>query len=362
MSTLNLTPLHELHLAMAAKMTEFAGYAMPLHYPGGIIHEHLHCRSLAGLFDISHMGQCRLIGPQAAECLERLTPGGLLDLAVGQQKYSVLTRDDGGVIDDLIVTRQADGLHLIVNAACKAKDFAYLQQQLAASCSFEDCSERALLALQGPAAAAVMQRLCPAAQTLTFMQAASVSIAGIDCWLSRSGYSGEDGFEISTPAQHAEALARLLLAEPEVAAIGLGARDTLRLEAGLCLYGHELSETISPIEAGLGWLFKNQHHDFPGAERLWAEKRLGPARRRVGLKVVGKLPVRAGCLLSDAQQQVVGVVTSGSFSPSLQQPIAMALIDAQLVGTDAPLWAAVRTQRVQVKQTPLPFVAHRYAR
>ncbi|WP_324615366.1 glycine cleavage system aminomethyltransferase GcvT [Methylomonas albis] len=355
------TPLYDLHRQLAAKMTTFAGYQMPVQYKNGIIHEHLHCRSQAGFFDISHMGQCRVIGEGAAEALEKLTPGGIVDLKLGAQKYTVLTHAEGGVIDDIIVTRIASGLAIIVNAGCKDKDFAYLRSRLPADCGFEELSELALLALQGPSAASVMTKFSAEAAGLTFMQACAAEIAGVACTISRSGYTGEDGFEISLPQAAAERIAGLLLAEAGVEPIGLGARDTLRLEAGLCLYGHELNETITPIEARLQWLFKKGHSDFPGAEKILAQWQNGPERVRVGLLVEGRIPVRDGCRIYH-QDQAVGTVTSGSFSPSLNRPVAMALLDGRFAANGTVLTALVRNSPILVTVTSLPFVPHRYLR
>ncbi|TCV83917.1 MULTISPECIES: glycine cleavage system aminomethyltransferase GcvT [Methylomonas] len=355
------TPLHDLHLQLGAKMTTFAGYQMPVQYKNGIIHEHLHCRNKAGFFDISHMGQCRVSGERAAEALEKLTPGGIADLKQGAQKYTVLTNAEGGVIDDIIVTRIEAGLSIIVNAGCKDKDFAYLRSQLSLDCQFEELNELALFALQGPGAAAVMAKFAAEAVGLKFMQACAAEIAGTACHISRSGYSGEDGFEISLPQADAERIARLLLAEDGVEPIGLGARDTLRLEAGLCLYGHELNETITPIEAGLQWIFKKGHSDFPGAEKILAQRQNGAGRVRVGLLVDGRIPVRDGCEIVHQDQQV-GTVTSGSFSPSLNRPVAMALLDRRFAGLGTGLTALVRNSPVPVTVSSLPFVPHRYLR
>jgi aminomethyltransferase len=355
------TPLYDLHLQLGAKMTTFAGYQMPVQYKSGIIHEHLHCRSQAGFFDISHMGQCRVSGEHAAEALEKLTPGGIVDLKPGAQKYTVLTNAEGGVIDDIIVTRNASDLSLIVNAGCKDKDFAYLRSHLPADCLFEALSDLALFALQGPGAVAVMAKFSAEAGGLKFMQACATEIAGSVCHISRSGYSGEDGFEISLPQADAERIARLLLAEDGVEPIGLGARDTLRLEAGLCLYGHELNETITPIEAGLQWIFKKGHSDFPGADKILAQRQDGAGRVRVGLLVDGRIPVREGCAIVHQDKQI-GYVTSGSFSPSLNRPVAMALLDRRFAEQGAGLTALVRNSVIPVTVTSLPFVPHRYLR
>lgn len=362
MTSLKQTPLYQLHLELGAKMTAFAGYLMPVQYRNGIIHEHLHCRSHAGFFDISHMGQCRILGGNAAAELEKLTPGGIVDLECGAQKYSVLTNGEGGVIDDIIVTRLESGLAVIVNAGCKDKDFAYLRGRLSGDCSFHELDELALFALQGPGAEAVMEKFSADAVKLPFMRACATDIHGIACFISRSGYSGEDGFEISLSQDDAEQLARLLLAQEGVEPIGLGARDTLRLEAGLCLYGHELSETITPIEARLQWLFKKGHSDFPGAGKILTQLRNGAERQRVGLLVDGKIPVREGCPLVDAENNRVGHVTSGSFSPTLRRPLAMAMLDRHAAGPGTILSAMVRESRIAVTVTPLPFVPHRYRR
>ncbi len=362
MTELKHTPLYRLHLEIGAKMTAFAGYAMPVHYAKGILHEHGHCRSRVGFFDISHMGQCRILGDSAAAELEKLTPGGINDLPVGAQKYTVLTNAAAGVIDDIIVTRMASGLSVIVNAGCKDKDFAYLRRQISRDCTFEDCADLALFALQGPGAAAVMAVFSEAAANLQFMRTCPASIQGMACHISRSGYTGEDGFEISVPQTHAEQLARILLAQEGVEPIGLGARDTLRLEAGLCLYGHELDESISPVEAGLQWLIKKGHDDFPGAGKILAQQRQGSARQRAGLLVNSKIPVREGCLLYDADNHRAGHVTSGSFSPSLGRPVAMALLDRHLNEIDRVLYAKVRDNLIAVSVCRLPFVPHRYRR
>lgn len=362
MPELKQTPLFNLHRALGAKMIAFAGYTMPLHYAGGIIREHLHCRAQVGLFDISHMGQCRILGEKAAVALEVLTPGGIVDLAVGSQKYTVLTNPLGGVIDDVIVARIDQGLHLIVNAGCKDKVYAYLAAQLCNACELQVCPDLALLALQGPNAAEIMRALSAEAAALSFMQTCQTRIDAIECRVSRSGYTGEDGFEIAVDQIDAETVARRLLSQPNVEPVGLGARDTLRLEAGLCLYGHELSETISPVQAGLKWLFKKDHTDFQGADNILSELANGPEQLRVGLLVAGKIPVREGCLVTDERSQPVGFVTSGSFSPTLQRPVAMALIRSDLAGVGNKLFAQVRGQPIAVSVTRLPFVPHRYLR
>ncbi|CAA9891109.1 Aminomethyltransferase [Candidatus Methylobacter favarea] len=359
---LKQTPLFDLHLESGAKMVPFAGYQMPVHYTQGIIHEHLHCRSHAGFFDISHMGQCLIRGDSAASELEQLTPSDITGLEPGQQKYTVLTNSNGGIIDDIIVTRNASGLMIIVNAACKDKDFAHLKSHLSDRCHFEDLPDHALFALQGPAAAMIMQKFSPETADLSFMQSCEADISGIKCNISRSGYTGEDGFEISVANHYADQLARLLLAEDEVEPIGLGARDTLRLEAGLCLYGHELTEAITPVEAGLQWVFKKGHSKFPGAHRILDQLQHGAERIRTGLVVDSKIPVREGSVIINNEAMPIGHVTSGSFSPSLGRPIAMALLDRSSASPGNILYAKVREREIAVAVSKLPFIPHHHYR
>lgn len=359
---LKQTALYDLHLELGAKMVPFAGYQMPLQYSKGIIHEHLHCRSHAGFFDISHMGQCLILGDSAASELERLTPSDICGLKSGRQKYTILTNSDGGIIDDIIITRIDSGFMIIVNAACKDKDFAYLKSHLSGRCDFEELPDHALFALQGPAAATVMQKYSADAAGLSFMQACESEINGIPCNISRSGYTGEDGFEISLANQYAEQLASLLLAEDEVEAVGLGARDTLRLEAGLSLYGHELNEAITPVEAGLQWVIKKSHNQFPGAEKILNQLQNSTEKIRAGLVVESKIPVRDGCAIINNEDQVIGHVTSGSFSPSLGKPVAMALLDHTSASLGNTLYAIVRDRKIPVTVTKLPFIPHRYHR
>lgn len=367
---LKKTPLYNLHLELGARMVPFADYLMPVQYPKGTLHEHLHCREQTGFFDISHMGQCLILGEDAVGGLEQLAPGNFSGLKSGWQKYTVLTNANGGVIDDIVVTRIDTGLMIIVNAACKDKDFKYLYNHLSGRCCFNELSGQALFALQGPAAASVMARLSPPAAELLFMQARGTYIDGIKCNISRSGYTGEDGFEISVAKHSAEQLARIILAEKEVEPIGLAARDTLRLEAGLCLYGHEINETITPIEAGLQWLFKKSYSQasgpidapFPGADKIIPQLQNGPKRIRVGLLVDGKIPVRDGNVILDSTDNAIGYVTSGGYSPSLGLPIAMALIDTKAAEPGNELYSIVRNRRVTATVTALPFVPHRYRR
>ena len=359
---LKQTPLYHLHLKLGAKMVPFAGYEMPVHYSKGIIHEHLHCRSHAGFFDISHMGQCLILGDRAASELEHLTPSDIGGLKSGEQKYTVLTNSEGGIIDDIIITRMDSGLMIIVNAACKDKDFSYLKGRLSGRCDFKELPDHALFAVQGPAAATIIGKFSADAAELSFMQACATDINGIPCTISRSGYTGEDGFEISVANQYAEQLASLLLAEDEVEAVGLGARDTLRLEAGLSLYGHELNEIITPVEAGLKWVIKKGHNQFPGADKILNQLQHGTEKIRAGLLVESKIPVRDGCDISNNEDRVIGHVTSGSFSPSLSKPVAMALLDPKSAGLGNTLYAIVRDRKIPVTVIKLPFIPHHYHR
>ena len=359
---LKQTPLYHLHLELGAKMVPFAGYHMPLHYGNGTLHEHLHCRSHAGFFDISHMGQCLILGEDAVYELGQLIPGDIAGLKTGQQKYTVLTNDDGGIIDDIIITRIESGVMIIANADCKDKDFKYLYNHLSGRCCFNELTGQALFALQGPAAASIIQKFSVPAAKLSFMQACGTTINGIKCNIARCGYTGEDGFEILVANHCAEQLARLLLAEDEVEPIGLAARDTLRLEAGLCLYGHEISESITPVEAGLQWLLKKNYNQFPGAEKILAQLQQGSEKIRAGLLAEGKIPVREGCEIYNSKGLAVGHVTSGGFSPSLGRPIAMALLTRKVADAGNTLYALVRDHKIAVTVTPLPFVPHRYNR
>jgi aminomethyltransferase len=365
------TPLHALHRELGAKMVPFAGYDMPVQYTAGVMKEHLHTRELAGLFDVSHMGQIRLSGAGAAEAMETLVPVDIIDLPVGMQRYAMFTDENGGILDDLMVANLGDEqLMLVVNAACKEQDLAHLRAHLSGHCEIEPLfEERALLALQGPAAVTVLARLAPEVAEMTFMQFASVQLLGAECYVSRSGYTGEDGYEISVPAVQAEALARRLLAELEVAPIGLGARDSLRLEAGLCLYGHDMDTRTTPIEASLLWaISKVRRADgaraggFPGAERIFAQQQQGVARKRVGLLPQERTPVREGAEIVNDQGNVVGTVCSGGFGPSLGGPLAMGYVNSDLAALDTSLSAVVRGKKVPMRVTKMPFVAQRYYR
>ncbi len=360
------TPLHALHVELGARLVPFAGYEMPVQYRDGILKEHLHARAQAGLFDVSHMGQIRLRGADAAAALEQLVPVDIIDLPPNRQRYALFTNAQGGILDDLMVTNAGDHLLLVVNAACKQPDLAHLRASLPASVDIEYLETQALLALQGPAARAVLSRLAPGANALRFMQAAAVAIDGIDCWVSCSGYTGEDGFEISVPAAQAERLARRLLAEPEVAAIGLGARDSLRLEAGLCLYGHDIDAATTPVEAALGWALSKARRPggaraggYPGAAVIEQQLVDGVARQRVLLKPEGRQPVREGSVIVAGEREV-GIVTSGGFGPSLGAPVAMGYLQRDAL--EQPLQAVVRGKPVPLALQRGPFAPHRYCR
>lgn len=371
MSELRRTPLHELHLELGARMVPFAGYEMPVQYPDGVLKEHLHTRSGAGLFDVSHMGQVRLVGPGAARALEALVPVDIEGLALRQQRYALFTNQTGGILDDLMATRIEDGLFVVVNAACKEADLALLRAGMAGAAEVVELADHALLALQGPRAAAVLGRLAPQVDLArwVFMTAQRITLAGIPAFVTRSGYTGEDGFEISVAGAAAEELARALLAEPEVRPIGLGARDSLRLEAGLCLYGNDIDAGTTPVEAQLAWaLSKARRADgprpggYPGAEVILAQLKAGVGRKRVGLAGLERTPVRAGALLVDASGAELGQVTSGGFGPSVGAPIAMGYIRTSHAAPDTEVFALVRERRVPLKVVRTPFFPQRYYR
>ncbi len=375
-ASLKRTPLHAMHLRLGARMVPFAGYDMPLQYPSGIIKEHLHTRAAASLFDVSHMGQIALRPrsgriEDAARALETLVPGDILGLAIGRQRYTLLTNAAGGVLDDLMVSNQGDHLLLIVNAARKAADHARLTAELADRCVVQALAERALVALQGPEAENVLAALAPEVRTMRFMDVRALMLAGAACFVSRSGYTGEDGFEIGVGAEAAEALCQTLLRNPAVAPAGLGARDSLRLEAGLCLYGSDLDETTTPVEAALEWTIPKARRGggaraggFPGAETILQQLANGAARRRVGLRPEGRAPVRGGARLFRTENDVapVGVVTSGGFGVSLDAPIAMGYVAIDAAARGARLFAEVRDKRLPVVVADLPFVPPRYKR
>jgi aminomethyltransferase len=350
-------------------MVPFAGYDMPVQYPAGILAEHTACRTAAALFDVSHMGQLRLEGADAAAALETLVPVDVQGLAVGRQRYAFFTNDAGGLLDDLMITRRETDLLLVVNAACKAADTAHLQQHIGARCRIVPLPERALLALQGPLAVDALARLAPGVRALTFMTGGTFMLEGAECYLMRSGYTGEDGFEISVPAEAAERVARALLAQPEVHPAGLGARDTLRLEAGLCLYGHDIDTTTTPVEAGLTWAIQKVRRaggdragGYPGAAVVDAQLANGPARKRAGLVGLDRVPVREGAPLVLADGRAVGRVTSGTVGPTVKQPIAMAWLETALATAGTDVFAEVRGKRVPMRVTAMPFAPHRYHR
>lgn len=371
--TLQRTPLHALHGALGAKMVEFAGFEMPVSYPTGILKEHLHTRQSCGLFDVSHMGQAILIGADheaTATALERLTPGAFRSLGLGRMRYTLLLNAKGGTVDDLMVTRPAspddDGkLMLVVNASRKQEALRYLAENLSAGVEVIPVPDRALLALQGPKAADALVGHCPEAADLSFMAASCASFNGIACHVGRAGYTGEDGFEISCRSEDAVTIARALLDEPEVLPVGLGARDSLRLEAGLCLYGHELDETTSPIEAGLSWALPRQRRregGFPGEERILRELIEGPSRVRVGIRPVGRVPAREGVEIRDANDNNIGRVTSGGFGPSLDAPLAMGYVAPRAAAPGGEVMLVIRGKSHPAMVTELPFIPHRYRR
>ncbi|MFC1503698.1 glycine cleavage system aminomethyltransferase GcvT [Pseudomonadota bacterium] len=365
-----VTPLHALHIEMGAKMVPFAGYDMPVQYPLGVRKEHLHCRDAAGLFDVSHMGQVRLHGEKAAKAIEALVPVDIIDLPAGKQRYAFFTNESGGINDDLMVTNFGDHLFVVVNAACKEQDIAHMKANLPEDVTLEVIEDRALLALQGPQAADVLARLNPAVSDMVFMDATKLELVGVECYVSRSGYTGEDGYEISVPADKADALARELLAHTEVEWIGLGARDSLRLECGLCLYGHDLDPTTTPVEASLLWgISKSRRADgeraggFPGAELILEQiKTKDVVRKRVGLLGQSKAPVREGSKLFDANDKEVGIVTSGTFGPSKGMPVAMAYVQTDLAQIGTEIFAEVRGKKLPMTVEKMPFVPQRYYR
>jgi aminomethyltransferase len=366
-SDLRKTPLHSLHVSLGARMVPFAGYDMPVQYPDGILKEHLHTRTQAGLFDVSHMGQALLDGDDPAAALETLTPADVSGLKEGQQRYALLLNDEGGIKDDFMVARLPNerALHLVVNAATKETDFAYIAERLKGRAELKPLPARALLALQGPFAEDVLARHDADVQTLGFMKIGRFRIAGAQAIVSRSGYTGEDGFEISIAASEAGHVARALLAETEVKPIGLGARDSLRLEAGLCLYGHDIDETTSPIEANLAFSIgkrRKMARDFPAAERLMGELLDGTKRKRVGFRVQEKVPAREGAEIVDKTGRVIGRITSGSFGPSVGAPIAMGYVETEFAADGTELGVLVRGKTLPVQVAPMPFVPHRYKR
>ena len=374
MADLKYTPLHDMHVDLGAKMVPFAGYEMPVQYPMGVMKEHLHTRSRAGLFDVSHMGQVILSGEswdEVALAFERLVPQDVLGLEDGRQRYGFFTNDAGGIEDDLMFARRGDDLFVVVNAACKEADIARMRDALAPQIKLRELSDRALIAVQGPAAAAVIEGMDARAAAMAFMDVADLNLGGIDVWASRSGYTGEDGFEISVPAGQAEDLAQLLLAEEDVAPIGLGARDSLRLEAGLCLYGHDIDPDTNPVEAALTWAIQKvrradgtREGGFPGAAAVLNALQDGATRKRVGLLPEGRAPMREGTGIFDAAEggSLIGKVTSGGFGPSVEGPVAMGYVSADHAAIGTPLWGEVRGKRLPLSVAKLPFVAANFKR
>lgn len=370
MAELLRTPLHGLHLELGARMVPFAGYDMPVQYPLGVLKEHLHTRESAGLFDVSHMGQLLIEGEGAEAALETLIPVDLKGLPVNKQSYGLLCNTAGGILDDLIITRWGeDKFFVVINAACVNSDIPHIQAHLPANVSLNYMQGRGLLALQGPAAVAALAELAPDCRQLTFMTGAHMSVAGVMCYVTRSGYTGEDGFEISVPAESTEAIARKLLADDRVEAIGLGARDSLRLESGLCLYGHDLDTSTTPVEAGLWWSISPARREdglraggFLGSDAIFAQRAAGVSRRRVGLQINGKAPVREGADIVNNSDEKVGVVTSGGFGPSVSAPVAMGYVAADAASLGTSLFALVRNKKIPVTVCKMPFVTQNYFR
>ena len=373
---LKRVPLHDLHVARGGKIVPFAGYEMPVQYAAGVLKEHLHTRAAAGLFDVSHKGQI-VLRPKsgkvedAARALERLVPQDILTVPHGRQRYAQFTNDSGGILDDLMVANFGDHLFLVVNAACKAEDEAHLRKHLSDVCTIEPLPDRALIALQGPKAVEVLAKHAPTVASMKFMDAGPHKILGIDCFVSRSGYTGEDGFEISVPANDAERLATALLADPAVLPIGLGARDSLRLEAGLCLYGHDIDTTTTPVEGALEWSVQKSRRTggaraggFPGADVILKHFDTGASRRRIGLRAEGRAPVREGAALyaSETSPDTIGTVTSGGFGPTLNAPVAMGYLPVSLSTEGTIVFADVRGQRLPLRVSAMPFVPNGYKR
>jgi aminomethyltransferase len=379
------TPLNALHIELGARMVPFAGYSMPVQYPGGLMAEHHHTRKAAGLFDVSHMGQLRLVGTDAAAAFESLIPVDVIDLPVGKQRYGLLLNEDGGIVDDLMLfNKGSNEIFVIVNGACKVGDIAHIQSAIGRRCEIIAMPEMALLALQGPQAVTALARLAPGVEKLVFMTGGNFTLniesgtgtQKIDVFLTRSGYTGEDGFEISVHNDHAEALARALLAQPEVKPIGLGARNSLRLEAGLCLYGNDIDSTTHPVEANLSWAIQKVRRTggaraggFPGAPKILsalADEKNATApkgtKKRVGLIALERIPVRDHCELQDGQGKRIGEVTSGLLGPTTDQPIAMAYVDAAFSPLGTQVVAMVRGKQVPMVVSAMPFVPTHYFR
>ncbi|MFT6022340.1 MAG: aminomethyltransferase [Ascidiaceihabitans sp.] len=373
MSDLLFTPLHDLHAELGAKMVPFAGYAMPVQYPLGVMKEHEHTRTRAGLFDVSHMGQVVVRGPDfdaAARAFETLVPMDVLGLNKDRQRYGFFTNETGGITDDLMFANRGDHLFVVVNAACKAADIAHMKANLK-DVDVTEITDRALLALQGPAAEAVLSRLDSKAAEMAFMDVATLSLNGAECWVSRSGYTGEDGYEISVPDGQAEDLARALLSHPEVEAIGLGARDSLRLEGGLCLYGHDIDTETTPVEGALTWAIQKVRRDggaraggFPGASEIFTQMAQGASRKRVGLRPEGRAPMREGvALFADIEGgEQIGQITSGGFGPTVGGPVAMGYVSRDLAVIGTTIYGELRGKRLPLSVEKMPFVRANFKR
>ncbi|MBL4875252.1 MAG: glycine cleavage system aminomethyltransferase GcvT [Cohaesibacteraceae bacterium] len=371
--TLLKTPLYDLHIELGARMVPFAGYSMPVQYKAGIIAEHTHCRESASLFDVSHMGQCYLVGPDfqtTAKVLEALTPSAFTKLQLGRQRYALLMKDDGTILDDLMVTRPLDEsedgrIMLVVNAGRKTEDYAHIRANLPDNVTLETVEDRALVAVQGPKAIDAMVRLCPEIADMVFMDAQPCTIGGAICLISRTGYTGEDGFEISLPNDQAEAICRLILDQPEVEPCGLGARDSLRLEAGLCLYGHDIDETTSPVEADLVWSMQKRRREeggFPGADRVLKELVEGVSRKRVGFVIEGRAPAREGAEIQDLEGNKIGTLTSGGFGVTFGGPIGMGYVSIAHTEPGTKVKIIVRKRELDATVTKFPLVPQNYVR
>lgn len=365
-SNLLKTPLYDLHVELGGKMVPFAGYAMPVQYPLGVMGEHNQTRASAGLFDVSHMGQVVITGSDADKWIETLVPGNIIDLAPNHIRYSMFTNDTGGILDDLMITKRDNDLFLVVNAACKEQDIAHMRSHLPAGFTLTELTDRALVALQGPKAAEVLARFAPGADEMDFMTYQEVTICGAACYISRSGYTGEDGHEISMPADKAEEICRSLLAEPEVEAIGLGARDSLRLEAGLCLYGHDLTPETTPVEGSLLWAISPRRREeggFPGDKIILDQiESKEYAKKRVGILPEGRAPAREGTVILNADGAEIGTVTSGGFGPTFGGPVAMGYVKKEFSAIDTEIFLSVRGKQLPARVAKTPFVPQRYYR
>ena len=360
---LKLSPINDLHLRYGARMVSFSGYSMPLQYKMGVKQEHIHTRTKAGLFDVSHMGQMRLKGDEVKTELERLVPSDIKSLNGGEMRYTVFLNENGGILDDLIVTNASDHLFVVVNAACRQKDVAFLRRNL--RCDIEELEDRALLAIQGPLSETILKMIAPGVVDLKFMSSGEFYICGVECFVTRSGYTGEDGFEISMPSKMAEEIAETILRHEDAELIGLGARDSLRLEAGLCLYGQDLKETTTPVEANLGWTVgkrRRQEGGFPGSEIIIRQLKDGVSTRRYGLRPDGRAPARAGTEIFDLEDNKIGAISSGGFGPTVGAPIAMAYIDSPSIETGSKVSVLVRDNLLPATIVALPFITPNYRR